>query len=42
MGSFLKTPDYPRLDSEKMLPDDGLRDWNHYLAFKHREIQNEK
>lgn len=42
MGSFLKTPDYPRLDSERMLPDDGLRDWNHYLAFKHREIQNEK
>lgn len=41
-GSLLRTPDYPRIDSEKMLPDEALRDWNHYLAFKHREVQNEK
>lgn len=36
-GSFLKTPFYPKLDSEKMLPDENITDWNHYFIFKQRE-----
>jgi len=35
-GSQLKTPDYPRISSETLLPDDHLTDWNHYMLFKHR------
>ena len=35
-GSILKTPQYPRLDSESMLPDENLTDWNHYMIFRHR------
>ena len=29
-------PNVPRLDSESMLPDQHLTDWNHYMIFKHR------
>ena len=36
-GSLLKTPFFPKLDSEKMLPDENLTDWNHYFVFKHRD-----
>lgn len=35
-GSQLKTPNYPRISSETLLPDDNLTDWNHYMIFKHR------
>ena len=35
-GSQLKTPAYPRLSSETLLPDENLTDWNHYMIFKHR------
>lgn len=35
-GSELKTPAYPKLSSETMLPDENLTDWNHYMVFKHR------
>jgi 2-polyprenyl-3-methyl-5-hydroxy-6-metoxy-1,4-benzoquinol methylase len=35
-GSELKTPAYPRLSSETLLPEDNLTDWNHYMIFKHR------
>ena len=34
-GSELKTPSYPRISSESMLPDENLTDWNHYLLFQH-------
>lgn len=33
-GSPLKTPYYPRLDSEKLLPEEHITDWNHYFIFK--------
>lgn len=36
-GSPLKTPYYPKLDSEKLLPENHLTDWNHYFIFKHRD-----
>jgi 2-polyprenyl-3-methyl-5-hydroxy-6-metoxy-1,4-benzoquinol methylase len=36
-GSQLKTPKYPKIDSETLLPDDHLTDWNHYMLFKHRK-----
>lgn len=36
-GSVLKTPPYPRLDSETLLPDENLTDWNHYMLFKQKE-----
>lgn len=36
-GSILKTPPYPRIDSETMLPDENLTDWNHYFIFKKRD-----
>jgi 2-polyprenyl-3-methyl-5-hydroxy-6-metoxy-1,4-benzoquinol methylase len=36
-GSQLKTPPYPRISSETLLPEDNLTDWNHYLIFKHRQ-----
>jgi 2-polyprenyl-3-methyl-5-hydroxy-6-metoxy-1,4-benzoquinol methylase len=36
-GSQLKTPNYPKLDSETLLPDENLTDWNHYMLFKHRK-----
>jgi len=36
-GSILKTPFYPKLDSEKMLPDENITDWNHYFIFKPRK-----
>lgn len=36
-GSILKTPYFPRLDSETMLPDENLTDWNHYFIFKKRD-----
>jgi 2-polyprenyl-3-methyl-5-hydroxy-6-metoxy-1,4-benzoquinol methylase len=36
-GSFLKTPNYPRLSSESLLPEENLYDWNHYMLFKHRD-----
>lgn len=35
-GSELKTPNYPRISSETLLPDEHLTDWNHYMLFKHR------
>jgi len=35
-GSELKTPPYPKLSSETLLPDENLTDWNHYMLFKHR------
>ena len=37
-GSELKTPSYPKLNSESLLPDENLTDWNHYMLFKHRTI----
>jgi 2-polyprenyl-3-methyl-5-hydroxy-6-metoxy-1,4-benzoquinol methylase len=36
-GSPLKTPDYPRLDSETLLPEEMRLDWNHYILFKHTQ-----
>lgn len=36
-GSILKTPNYNRISSETLLPDENLTDWNHYMVFKHRE-----
>jgi hypothetical protein len=35
-GSELKTPNYPRISSETLLPEENLTDWNHYLLFRHR------
>ena len=35
-GSILKTPYYPKLDSERLLPEENIQDWNHYMSFKHR------
>jgi len=35
-GSQLKTPTYPRISSESLLPDENLTDWNHYMIFKHK------
>ena len=35
-GSILKTPQYPKISSETLLPDENLNDWNHYMIFKHR------
>jgi 2-polyprenyl-3-methyl-5-hydroxy-6-metoxy-1,4-benzoquinol methylase len=35
-GSQSKTPNYPRISSETLLPDEHLTDWNHYMLFKHR------
>ena len=35
-GSQLQTPNYPKLSSETLLPDEHLTDWNHYMLFKHR------
>ena len=35
-GSQLKTPAYPRIICESLLPDENLTDWNHYMIFKHR------
>ncbi len=40
-GSPLKTSEegiYPRLNSETLLPDANLTDWNHYMVFKHRTL----
>jgi 2-polyprenyl-3-methyl-5-hydroxy-6-metoxy-1,4-benzoquinol methylase len=37
-GSQLKTPAYPRISSETLLPDENLTDWNHYMIFKHRDL----
>jgi len=37
-GSQLKTPAYPRISSETLLPDEHLTDWNHYMLFKHRKL----
>ena len=36
-GSELKTPHYPRISSETLLPDENITDWNHYMIFKHRK-----
>ena len=36
--SELQTPNYPQIDSETLLPISNLRDWNHYMIFKHRDI----
>jgi 2-polyprenyl-3-methyl-5-hydroxy-6-metoxy-1,4-benzoquinol methylase len=36
-GSELKTPSYPRISSETLLPEENLTDWNHYMIFKHRQ-----
>lgn len=36
-GSTLKTPPYPRISSETLLPEEHLTDWNHYLVFKHKQ-----
>jgi 2-polyprenyl-3-methyl-5-hydroxy-6-metoxy-1,4-benzoquinol methylase len=35
-GSELKTPNYPRISSESLLPEENLTDWNHYMIFQHR------
>lgn len=35
-GSILKTPPYPKISSETLLPDEHLADWNHYMIFKQR------
>jgi 2-polyprenyl-3-methyl-5-hydroxy-6-metoxy-1,4-benzoquinol methylase len=35
-GSILKTPYYPKIDSESLLPDENLLDWNHYMIYSHR------
>lgn len=35
-GSILKTPYYPKIDSETLLPDENLQDWNHYMIYTHR------
>lgn len=35
-GSELKTPAYPRISSESLLPEENLTDWNHYMLFTHR------
>jgi hypothetical protein len=37
-GSQLKTPYYPKISSETLLPDEHLTDWNRYMIFKHREL----
>ncbi len=37
-GSQLKTPSYPKISSETLLPDEHLTDWNHYMIFKHRVV----
>lgn len=37
-GSELKTPNYPRISSETLLPDEHLTDWNHYMLFCHRTL----
>lgn len=37
-GSELKTPAYPKISSESLLPDENLTDWNHYMLFKHRTL----
>ena len=37
-GSQLKTPPYPRISSETLLPEENLTDWNHYMIFKHRVV----
>jgi len=36
-GSILKTPEYPKISSETLLPDENLNDWNHYMLFKQRK-----
>jgi 2-polyprenyl-3-methyl-5-hydroxy-6-metoxy-1,4-benzoquinol methylase len=38
VGSPLRTPTYPRISSESLLSDEDLTSWNHYIAFKHREL----
>jgi 2-polyprenyl-3-methyl-5-hydroxy-6-metoxy-1,4-benzoquinol methylase len=35
-GSELKTPNYPRISSESLIPEENLTDWNHYMIFQHR------
>lgn len=35
-GSELKTPIYPRISSESLLPEENLTDWNHYMIYQHR------
>lgn len=37
-GSQLKTPNYSRVSSETLLPEENLTDWNHYMLFKHRTV----
>ena len=39
-ASPLKTPDAPRLDSEKMLPDSMLNSWNHYILLVRKQTYN--
>jgi len=41
-GSELKTPAYPRVSSETLLPEENLTDWNHYIVFKHRTNESQK
>ena len=38
VGSPLRTPPYPRISSETLLHEEDLDSWNHYIAFKHREL----
>lgn len=40
-GSPLKTPFYPKISSESLLPDENITDWNHYMLFKHRQDTSE-
>jgi 2-polyprenyl-3-methyl-5-hydroxy-6-metoxy-1,4-benzoquinol methylase len=35
--STLQTPDYPRLDSEKTMPEELRTSWNHYLVYEKRK-----
>lgn len=37
-GSPLQTPQYPKLDSEKSMPDELLQSWNFYFVFNKRTV----
>lgn len=38
-GSPLQTIDYPRLDSEKTMPEELRTSWNHYLIYQKRRLR---
>ena len=37
IGSPLKCPSYPKLDSEKSMPDEMVNSWNFYMIFKRND-----